>query len=106
MTDASFRSVGYALMIEDIPDQKIQSQRKMRAPVAFALKIFPLVQHKMSICSKEFLEIYMVFLQFAHILWDTKQSTIVQTDNKSVTRLFQTKAIPLALWNTGLGVAI
>ena len=28
MTDASFRSAGYALMIEDIPDQKIQSKRK------------------------------------------------------------------------------
>ena len=28
MTDASFRSAGYALMIEDNPDQKIQSNRK------------------------------------------------------------------------------
>ena len=27
MTDASFRSPGYALMIEDNPDQKIQSKR-------------------------------------------------------------------------------
>ena len=29
MTDASCRSAGYALMIEDNPDQKIQSKRKM-----------------------------------------------------------------------------
>ena len=29
MTDASFRSSGYALMIEDNPDQKIQSKRKL-----------------------------------------------------------------------------
>ena len=35
MTDASFRSAGYALMIEDNPDQKIQSKRKTYAPVAF-----------------------------------------------------------------------
>ena len=28
MTDASFRSAGYALMIEDNPHQKIQSKRK------------------------------------------------------------------------------
>ena len=28
MTDASFRSAGYALMIENNPDQKIQSRRK------------------------------------------------------------------------------
>ena len=27
-TDASFRSTGYALMVEDNPDQKIQSKRK------------------------------------------------------------------------------
>ena len=35
MTDASFRSAGYALMIEDNPDQKIQSKRKTFAIVAF-----------------------------------------------------------------------
>ena len=35
MTKASFRSAGYALMIEDNPDQKIQSKRKTYAPVAF-----------------------------------------------------------------------
>ena len=35
MADASFRSAGYALMIEDNPDQKIQSKRKAYAPVAF-----------------------------------------------------------------------
>ena len=28
MTDASFRSAGYALMIENNPDQKIQSKRE------------------------------------------------------------------------------
>ena len=40
MTDASFRSAGYALMIEDNPDQKIQSKRKTYAPIAFASKVF------------------------------------------------------------------
>ena len=35
---ASFRSAGYALMIEDSPDQKIQSKRKTYAPVAFGSK--------------------------------------------------------------------
>ena len=40
MTDASFRSAGYALMIEDNPDQKIHSKRKKYAPVAFGSKIF------------------------------------------------------------------
>ena len=41
----------------------------------------------------------MAFLEFAHILWDTTKPTIVLTDNKSVTRFFQTKAIPPSLWN-------
>ena len=34
ITDASFRSAGYALMIEDNPDQKIQPKRKTYAPVS------------------------------------------------------------------------
>ena len=99
MTDASFRSAGYALMIEDNPDQKIQSKRKTYAPVAFGSKVFSPAQLKMSIYSKQFLAIYMAFLEFAHILWETSKSTIVLTDNKSVTRFFQTKAIPPSLWN-------
>ena len=99
MTDASLRSAGYALMIEDNPDQKIQSKRKTYAPVAFGSKIFSPAQLKMSIYSKEFLAIYMAFLKFAHILWEAKKPTIVLTDNKSVTRFFQTKAIPPSLWN-------
>ena len=99
MTDASFRSAGYALMIEDNPDQKIQSKRKTYAPVAFGSKIFSPAQLKMSIYSKELLAIYLAFLDLAHILWETTKPTIVLTDNKSVTRFFKTKAIPPALWN-------
>ena len=41
----------------------------------------------------------MAFLVFAQILWETTKPTIVLTDNKSVTRFFQTKAIPPFLWN-------
>ena len=99
MTDASFRGAGYGLMIEDNPDQKIQSKWKTYAPVAFGSKIFSPAQLKMLIYSKEFLAIYMAFLEFAHILWEMTKPTIVLTDNKSVTRFFQTKAIPPSLWN-------
>ena len=99
MTDASFGSAGYALMIEDNPDQKIQSKRKTYAPVPFGSKVFSPAQLKMSIYSKEFLAIYMAFLELAHILWETSKPTIVLTDNKSATRFIQTKAIPPSLWN-------
>ena len=100
MADASFRSAGYALMIEDNPDQKIQSKRKTYASVAFGSKIFSPAQLKMSIYSKEVLAICMAFFEFAHILWEATKRTFVLTDNKSVTRFFQRKAIPPALWNT------
>ena len=99
MTDASFRSAGYALMIEDNSEQKYQSKRKTYAPVAFGSNVSSPAQPKISIYSKEFLAIYMAFLEFAHILWETSKPTIVLTDNKSVTRFFQTKAIPPSLWN-------
>ena len=41
----------------------------------------------------------MAFFDFAHILWETTKPTIVLTDNKCVTRFFQTKAVPPSLWN-------
>ena len=99
MTAASFRSADYALMTEDNPHPKIQSKRKTYAPVASGSKIFLPAQLKMLIYSKEFLAIYMPFLEFAHILWEATKPTVVLTDNKSVTRFFQTKAIPSSLWN-------
>ena len=39
----------------------------------------------------------MAFLEFAHILWEASEPTIVLTDIKSVTRFFQTKAFPPSL---------
>ena len=90
MIDAIFRSAGYALMTEDNPAQKIQSKRKTYAPVAFGSKIFSPAQLKMAIHSKEFLATYMEFFEFEHFLWETSKPTIVLTDNRSVTRFFQT----------------
>ena len=83
MTDASFRSAGYALMVEDNPHQKIQSKRKTYAPVAFGSKIFSPAQLKMSIYSKEFLPIYMAIPKFAHILWEGNQQSFWLTTNPS-----------------------
>ena len=99
MTDASFRSAGNALMTEVIPHQKIQSKRKTYAPVAFGSKVFSPTQLKMSIHWKEVLATYMAFFEFAQILWEASKPTIVPTNNKSVTRFFQTKALLPFLWN-------
>ena len=62
MTDATFRSAGYALMIEDNPDQKIQLKRKTYAPVAFGSKIFSPAQLKMLYIQKNFWQSIWHFL--------------------------------------------
>ena len=99
MTDASFRASGYALMIEEENDKKLDSKKKTFAPVAFGSKVFSPAQLKMSIYCKEFLAIYHAFLEYSNILWETTLPTLVMTDNRSVTRFFRTKAIPPSLWN-------
>ena len=99
MSDASFTAAGYAIMIEDDPKQKLQSKRKTYAPIAFGSKMFNPTQTKMSIYAKEFLSIYFAFVEFGHLMWGSTFPVIVFTDNRSVTRFFQTKMIPPALWN-------
>ena len=98
MTDASFKTAGFALMIEDSPDQNIQSEKKTYAPVAFGSKLFSPAQLKMLIYSQDFWALYMAFLEFA-LTWEASNPAIVPTENKSVTRSFQTKAIPASFWN-------
>ena len=39
-TDSNFRIAGYAFLIEDNPDQNIQSKRKTYAPLVFGSEIF------------------------------------------------------------------
>ena len=53
----------------------------------------------MSVCAKEILAIFFAFKEFGHIFWGTPKPVIILTDNKSVTRFFQTKMIPPTLWN-------
>ena len=99
MTDASFSAAGYAVLIEDDPLEKYTSTRKAFAPVAYGSKTFSPTQLKMSIYAKEFLAIFFAFKEFGHIFWGTPKPVIILTDNKSVTRFFQTKIIPPTLWN-------
>ena len=87
-------------MIEDNPDQEIESKRKTYAPLAFGSKIFSLHNLKCPNTQKKNLAINMAILEFAHLLWEATKPTIVLTDNKFVSRFFQTKAIPPALWNS------
>ena len=99
MSDASFTAAGYAIMIEDDPQQKLQSKRKTYAPIAFGSKTFNSTQLKMSIYAKEFLAIFFAFSEFGHLMWGSTFPVIVFIDNRAVTRFFQTRIIPPALWN-------
>ena len=99
MSDASFTAAGNAIMIEDDPNQKLQSKQKSYAPIAFGSKTFNPTQTKTSIHAKEFLSICFAFVEFGHLMWGSTFPVIVFTDNRSVTRFFQTKMIPPALWN-------
>ena len=98
MTDVNSKNAGYALMIEENADE-MTSVRKTYALVAFRSKTFSPSQIKMSINAKEFLAIYFLFMEYSHILWGSTKPVVVLTDNKSVTRFFQTEIIPPALWN-------
>ena len=101
--DAIFRSAGFALMIEENPDQKVQPIRKTFVPVGFGSKTFSPAQLKVSIHPIEDLAIYMAFLEWhfymAQIQCEATKPTIVLTDGKSVTRFFQTEAISPSLSN-------
>ena len=99
MSDASFTAAGFAIMIEDDPNQKLQSKRKTNAPVLFGSKPFNSTQTKMFNYAKEFLSILFAFVEFGQQMWGSTLPVIVFTDNRSVTRFFQAKMIPPALWN-------
>ena len=99
MTDACFRASGCALIFEEHDEKKLLFKRKTFVPVAFGSQVFSPSQLKTSIYCKEFLAIYHAFLECSHILWETTLPTLVLTDNRSVTRFFQTKTTPPTLWN-------
>ncbi len=79
ITDASEHAAGYALM--------------------FGSKTFNPAQMKHSAYVKEISRVYFAFSTFRHIVWGNKHLILILTDNKSLTRFFQTKHLPPSLWN-------
>ena len=92
-------AAGHAVLIEDDPNEKLTSIRMSYAPVSYDSKTFTPSHIKMSIYAKEFLAIYCAFEEIGHIFWGAPRPVIILTDNKVVTRFFQTKIGPPALWN-------
>ena len=91
MTDASFQAAGYAVLIEEDPNQKYIWTRKTYAPIAYGSRTYSPSQIKMSVYAKEFLAICRAFKEFGHIFWGATNPVIIMTDSKSVTRFFQKK---------------
>ena len=98
MTDASFQAAGYAVLIEDDPNQKYTSTRKTYASIAYGSKTYSSSKVKMSIYANEFLALYMAFKDFGHIFSGATKPVIIMADSKSVTIFFKTKMIPAPLW--------
>ena len=75
MTDASFQAAGYAVLIEDDPNQNYTSTRKTYVPIAYGSKTYSPSEIKMSIYAKEFLTIYMALKEFRHIFLACHQTS-------------------------------
>ena len=84
VSDASYTAAGYAIMIEDAPNQKLQPKRKTYAPVVFGSKSFNSTQTKMSINAKEFFSINFAIVEFGYLMWGSTFPVIAFTDNSSV----------------------
>ena len=78
MTDASFQAAGYAVLIEDDPNQKYTSTHKTYAPIAYGSKTYSPSQTKMYIYAKEFL----AFKELGHTFWGATKPVIIMTDSK------------------------
>ena len=73
MTDTSFRSAGYALTLEDNPDQKLQSKWKTYVTVAFGSKILSPAQLKFPYTQENFWQFTWHFLS-SHTFCGKQQS--------------------------------
>ena len=97
MTDASFGAAGYAVLIEDDPSQKFTSILKSTGRLRFK-NLHPSPDRDVHIrkgSSCNLLHIQRIWAYF----WGAPKPVIILTDNKAVTRFFQTKIVPPALWN-------
>ena len=59
--------------------------------MAYGSKTFTPAQIKMLIYAKEFLAKHFAFKKVDHIFWGALKPVIILTDNKTLTRIFQTK---------------
>ena len=100
LADASHYAAGYVLLIEDYCENQAGKKIKNYAPVSFGSRLFTPNQLKLSMYCKEFLATVYALETFEANIWGaTKYPIILLTDNKSLTRFFQSKTLPPSLWS-------
>ena len=99
LCDPSYYAAGFVLMVEDYLDENNKKETKKYAPVSFGSQVFTIPQLKYSIYYKKFLALYFALEHFAHFIWESTHPVVVLTDNRSLTKFFQSKTIPPSLWN-------
>ena len=100
LTDCSYYQAGFVLMITDY--KKIENtgkETKIYAPFSFGSKLFNAAQLKLSIFCIDFLAVYFALEDFAQYIWVREKPVLVLTENRSLTKCFQAKMAPAALWN-------
>ena len=99
LADASYYASGFVLMIEDYTKDQKNKDVKVYAPVTFGSRIFTPAQMNLSPFAKEFLAVHHALDFTAHTIWGATKPILILTDNKALSRFFQAKQIPSALWN-------
>ena len=85
-------------MMEEIDERKVLSKQETFAVVALGSQMVSPDQLKMSKMSKKCQNMQLL-PEYSHILCKATIPTLVLTDDRSLTRFFQTKKPPPALWN-------
>ena len=97
MTDASFGTAGYAVLIEDDPNQKFTSLKVVCTGRIWIKNFHPSTDQNVNLCQRISCNLLCIQRILAYFL-GCAQTVIILKDNKAVTRFFQTKIIPPALW--------
>ena len=84
MTDASFYSAEYVLLIEDYTKNQSGHGIKTYMHTSFGSSVLNATHLKLSIYAEEVLVVNFACDSFAHILWESTKPVLILTDNRSL----------------------
>ena len=94
LSDASFRAAGYAIIIEDDPQQNLQSKRKTYAPISFGSITFNATQSSLRFLNLDFLcgDLFVLYLFSL-----TMEQLRVSSKQKAIPRIMEGMRLRLAI---------